>query len=307
MNRTLRGAWARRGPCCPCGADRRRRGGRGHGARLRRGRWHVAVVAVPLLALGRSRSPPPARAGGGPPRGDRAWPGCAASTASSSAVTAGANRSWCSCSAACSGWRSAPWSAQSRPRCLAGAEAALGLLTLLAAVAHRRGWSAWSPSSSAWPARSASRWPTRSACAGDPGRSTAAVFGSVLIVVAAVVAVYRSVGGRRRGPGLGRARRPGAGRAGPRPGHGLGAPARRPGGGPRTAGRRCAFLATRRLARIADAVTPIRLLVAAAVVAATSRHRRLRSTRLDRRDARLRAGAPVPGSRSTSTLEGRWP
>ncbi len=124
--------------------------------------------------------------------------------------------------------------------------------------------------------------------------STAALFGSVLLLVAAVVATYRSSVVDAADPGW-------VVLAGPAlVGLALGqitvwvvrlvAAA-----GVRWTARSPlpAFLASRRLARMAESASPIRLLVAAAVLAATSVTGALQVTDWTDDTARLRAGAPL--------------
>ena len=127
-----------------------------------------------------------------------------------------------------------------------------------------------------------------------PRRSTVlAAFGSVLVVMAAVVASYRSsVSGDEpdwvvlAGPAL--------------VGLAVGQVASwvllvlAKAAVPLTAGRGMAgFLAVRRLARVADAASPVRLLVAAAVVAALAATGATQVTEWTDDTARLRAGAPL--------------
>ncbi len=123
--------------------------------------------------------------------------------------------------------------------------------------------------------------------------STGAVFANVLVVVAAVVAVYRSsVAGADpdwvvlAGPAL-------VGLAVGQLVVWLVRLAARAAVGRTARGSLAGFLAVRRLARVADAATPLRILVAAAVVAALAVTGATQVDDWTDETARLRAGAPV--------------
>lgn len=123
--------------------------------------------------------------------------------------------------------------------------------------------------------------------------STAAVFANVLVIVAAVVAVYRSdVGGTDpdllvlAGPAL-------VGLATGQVVVWLIQLVARAAVGPTARGSLAGFLAVRRLARIADAAAPVRILVAACVVAALSVTAATQVNSWADDTARLRTGAPL--------------
>ncbi|MCW2792453.1 MAG: FtsX-like permease family protein, partial [Nocardioides sp.] len=123
--------------------------------------------------------------------------------------------------------------------------------------------------------------------------ATAAVFANVLVIVAAVVAVYRS-GVVGQDPDL-------LVLAGPAlVGLAIGQVvvwlirlAARAAVGRTTHGSLAGFLAVRRLARVADAATPLRILVAACVVAALSVTAATQVNTWTDDTARLRTGAPL--------------
>ena len=123
--------------------------------------------------------------------------------------------------------------------------------------------------------------------------STAAVFANVLVIVAAVVAVYRSgvVGTEPdvvvlAGPAL-------VGLAMGQVAVWLIRVLARAMVGRTGGGSLAGFLAVRRLARVADAATPVRILVAACVVAALSVTAATQVNKWNDDTARLRAGAPL--------------
>ena len=269
MSRVLRGAWSRRGALTTlvlmtAGRRRRRRGG----AAVRRGRRHLAVAdrAAAPARCGR-RAEHRRRARRGPARGDRARPPARDPRPAAVALPAGRapardrarHRASASPSArsarslATRTWLDDAAPALGRPALLAAAGiAGAGLLIvgLSAAAALREPLAVQV---------SARRRPRRA--------TTLAVFLSVLVLVGCRRRGLPQPGGVRRARPR-RAARPRARRSGAGPGRDLGRSGSPPVAlTPATEKRGMgAFLAARRLARADDLVTPIRLVVAAAVV-----------------------------------------